>query len=293
MRTFYILAIFFTVSCLQACNIINPKEATPTYVHVDSFQFTNSNPAKYGSPSHNITCVWVYYNDNPVGVFDLPTTFPVLTTGNTGKLLLVPGITIDGLSAYQTQYPFYTGDTSTLTTNPGKITGYTPKTGYNTSATVGYIWDFETSNDFQNITGDSSIIRVTDPALVGTGNGVASGYIHLVSPDTNSENITQKKVPFTIGADYIEISYKNSMPFYVGVEVFDASGNIVTSSPEYVIGLNPSTTWKKMYVSLITQASKYLSLFPGSQFRLAIKAELPGGQADGYVLLDNIKYITN
>src|SRR5690348_12276879 len=64
---------------MQNCNTINPRETTPTYIHIDSFR------TKPGF-SHKITAVWVYYNNSPVGVFDLPATIPVMASG-TGKLL--------------------------------------------------------------------------------------------------------------------------------------------------------------------------------------------------------------
>lgn len=291
MRTLYILAAIFTIFSFPACNIINPKESTPTYVHVDSFQFVPGSYATEGSASHNITCVWVYYNNAPVGVFDLPCTFPVITNGNSGHLTLVPGITVDGVTAYQAQYPFYYGDTSTLTTNPGHIINYLPKTGYNSGAKYVFKEDFESANNFLKITGDTGIVSVTDPSLVFEGH--RSGYIDLKTANDSSENVFLTKVPFHTGQCYVEINYKNSTPFFVGIEGFDASGNPITSEPEYVVGINPSTTWKKVYVSLLTPSSKYIALFPGATFRLAIKSLVREDLSSGYVILDNVKYITD
>src|SRR5947208_2212519 len=112
------------------CNVINPHEPTPTYVHIDSFHFV-ANPTYVGTTiSHKITTVWAYYNNNPIGEFDLPCTIPVVTNGETGTLELAPGILINGLNSSLTAYPFYTLDTFRLPTMPGKIVNHTPVTEF-------------------------------------------------------------------------------------------------------------------------------------------------------------------
>jgi hypothetical protein len=291
MRTFYILAALFIGMCFEACNIINPKEPIPTYVHIDSFQFVPGNHNIEGSSSHKITCAWVYYNNNPIGVFDLPATVPVITNGNSGLISIIPGITVDGLNGYQSQYPFYAGDSATITSTPGQIITYLPKARYSSAAKFNFIADFENGNDFHSIIGDTGIVRVTDPSMVFEGTG--SGYIDLLTPNDSTVSVYQTSYTFPSGQGYIEINYRSNTLFYVGVEVFASDDKIIlTSTPDYIIGINPSANWNKMYISLSDMSSKYLSLFPGSRFRLAIKAVVQDGQSSGYVLLDNIKYIT-
>ena len=58
-----------------ACNLINPKEQVPTYLHLDRFTFSNPDSSYTGSSSHDIPSAWVYVNDQPVGTFDLPAPF--------------------------------------------------------------------------------------------------------------------------------------------------------------------------------------------------------------------------
>jgi hypothetical protein len=291
MKAFFIITVALIMVYTQSCNIINPKEQTPTYVHVDSFNFMQTSYQR-GSSSHDITSFWVYYNNQPVGVYGLPATVPVLTNGNKqGTLTFAPGITLDGINGYQQQYPFYSDDTITLVTNPGKVTYYAPKTGYDAASHFQFVEDFENTNGFIYVDGNDSITVTHDPVYKIEGNG--SGYIHLQSPDTTSENIYTKSFSYPSGPAYIEIDYKNSMTFLVGVEVFDRDNNLVTAEPDYILGLNNTSTPKKLYFSLIDFSTKYETLFPGGSFRLAIKAILPSGQSSGYVVLDNIKLITS
>ena len=109
----------------QGCNIINPVEPLPTYIHIDSFKF-QPNPSLVGlnlPTTHAISNVWVYYNDNPVGEFDLPCTIPIIATGSQ-QVQLFPGIIVNGLNSLTGIYPFYTADTFTLAAQPGNHVQY-------------------------------------------------------------------------------------------------------------------------------------------------------------------------
>ena len=50
--------------------------------------------------------MWAYYNNNPIGAFDLPCTIPVVTTGASGTLELAPGIAMNGQNDLLAAYPF-------------------------------------------------------------------------------------------------------------------------------------------------------------------------------------------
>jgi len=290
MKLKYLVIFLLGGIYLSGCKTTYSSAPVPTYVHIDSFSFS-SNPgdyAKYGSISHSINYVWAFYNNNPVGVFQLPVTFPIITSGSQGSLLLEPGITINGLTSFETPYPFYTADTSTLITNPGKIKNTQPITGYNQAATMRFIDDFEFGTQFTRYSSGSpdSIVKVTDPSMVYEGKG--AGYIDLKSTADSSEIISQKGFPMPAGDAYLEINYKCSVPFYIGGAGTDANGDIFPAY--YLIGIRPSDTWKKLYVSLQTLEATYTQ---ATTFYITIKTSVPSGQTSGYVLLDNIKVFTD
>ena len=171
-----VAATYLTVAGLgfSACNIINPKEEIPTYVHIDSFKFYNPNPNLTGSANQAITSVWAYIDGNPIGVFDLPATIPVLANG-TQELQLAPGVNNQGLKDYQLTYPFFAFHKESITATPGKVINITPETQYVPDLKY-WIEDFETSNSFSKLSGDTSIRRVTgqDSVLEGGGSGCIS-----------------------------------------------------------------------------------------------------------------------
>ena len=272
---------------LSACNIINPTENVPTYVKIDSVILDIDNPTLQGSAAHGITSIWIYYNNSPVGIFDIPCNVPVITEGERGTLSVAPGITLNGLVDLQPQYPFYSFDTITLNSIPGGTVNYTPTTSYTKAAKFPYKEDFEVSNSFVALTpeldNDTSISNARDKALVFEGGG--SGYIQLNTSYSFSESINTTGFPIPRGEAYLEINYKCSVPFEVGLYNTLNTGVDVY---EYIMGIKASDTWKKMYVELGTYTGKY----PGKDYKVLIKTSLPDGMSSGYVLIDNIKIVT-
>lgn len=288
MKLKYLLFLLPVAAFMGGCNVINPVEDVPTYVKIDSFNFKINDPSKEGSKSQNITSVWVYYNNNPVGTFDLPCNVPVITQGNSGTITVWPGISLNGLVDAQPQYPFFKFDTTTLYTNPGKVQSFTPTAEYITDINFPYKEDFEIGSSFQalypGIGNDTTIRRTADKQYVFEGGG--AGLIELSDAFYMSENISNTGFPIPQGEAYIEINYKGNVNFEVGLyNTLDVSGIDVF---EYIWGVKASDTWKKIYIELATYTGKY----KGKNHKVMIKAVLPEGQSQGYVALDNIKVVT-
>jgi hypothetical protein len=268
-----------------SCNIINPEEKTPTYVRVDSFRFLPQNYSLYGTSSHKITSVWAYFNNQLIGSFDLPATFPVIAD-KPGQLLLYPGIDFNGLKDLESTYPFYTFDSLTLNPQPGQVITPDAKTGYTTSAKMVWREDFELGNSFSKFNGDTGLVKTTDPANVFEGSG--AGYILLKNANGISENISSNNPAFqaTAGQNiFLELNYKCSIPFQVGLEADYTNGNIST---EYIGGVNAKDTWNKIYINL----NDFVNAHSGANYHVIIRASLDNGVSSGWVLVDNLKVIT-
>jgi hypothetical protein len=271
------------------CNIINPAEPTPTYVHIDSFTFTaNPHNPHTGSNSHQITSVWAYYNNAPIGVFSLPATIPVLTNG-TGTVSLVPGVSIDGLTAYQTKYTYYISDSSfSLIPHPGKIDTLKPNVRYTDSTHILWTEDFETGSSFVFNSGTDSMIRTIDPTKMFEG--AASGLINLPTATDSCIEYSNPYTPFAIpnGLPYLELNYKSNTTFYIGMQAYTGTNTPIGNSLEWMVGVNPSATWKKIYISL----ESYIGKYTYGSFSVCIHASVDAGQSSGYVLLDNFKVLS-
>jgi len=269
--------LLFTVLCQCGCTIINPTEKTPTYVHIDSFAFQ-------GTDLHDIRYAWVYYNNNPVGAFDLPATVPIIMSGP-GNVQVAPGISIDGRAERPVAYPFFKIYSTTLAEQPGKIINLLPTTGYYDSVKFSVISQFEAGiTKFAKCGGTTGMVAVSADSLKFEGTG--SGAVFLNSPSDSS--IDSTRVPFTVplGAAFIEFDYKTSVNFAVGIR--GTLANSVVTDVDYKAGVLPNTSWRRFYVNI----TSFVSTYQGGNYYLYIKTSMPSGQTSGRLLIDNIKLVT-
>lgn len=262
---------------MSRCKAIDPKEKIPTYVHIDSFTFETSD-------LHDIRYAWVYYNNNPIGAFDLPATVPVMTSG-TGEIKVLPGVPINGRSERPLAYPFYKGYTQTLNESPGQIITLHPSTRYFDSTKFMVISEFEAGiTKFAKVGGTATIISVSDPALVFKGSGTGAALLNTASDST----IDSTRTPFTVGlsAAFIEFDYKTTVNVAFGMK--GVLGGLVATDVEYLAGVLPNNKWSKFYLNITSFVNKY----QGGDYYLFIKTNVPSGQSGGQLLIDNIKLVT-
>lgn len=283
MRIFF-PAILLVLLVSAGCNIINPPESTPTYVRIDSFAFSGD-PAVTGSNSHKITNVYVYFDNAPVGVFDLPASFPVIMD-HPGTLSVLPGIDFDGLSGYAAIYPLYYGDTISLSPSPGMEQTVVPNTSYIQGTGLQSNEEFEqgvgSANSFTRLTGTVDLENTSDPAIVFEGHG--SGQIVLNTSDSATVIQRNGMSLLTNKNTYIELDYRSNCKIWIGMTVNENSGNFFA---QYIVGLNPRSEWGKIYIG----ADDFIGPHQGTNYKLMIHVERPAGVSDGYAYFDNIKVI--
>lgn len=278
-RILFILA----VACFlgTGCNLINPKEDIPTYVHIDSFTFSTPNPSLTGSGKQAITSVWAYLDGQNLGVYELPADIPVLMDG-TQELQLAPGVNEQGLKDFKLSYPLFAFYNTNITASPGNTITVHPETKYVEDLKY-WRTDFESGNTFQKYQGDTSI-RLVSGADSVFEDGKCGG-IFLYGTYTYAESFSD--ISFNPGTNgYLELHYKSNMPFAVGMLVALPDGSI---TPYYLAGVNPKDQWGKFYLNI----SQFTLKYPSAQkFAVIVRAVLENGQTEGYVLLDNIKVIS-
>lgn len=286
MKQLSVLLALLILLFLNACNVINPSEKIPTYIQIDSVQLLATNMAKHGSVNHKITDVWVYYNREILGPFELPARVPVLAEGH-GELQILAGIYDNGLTATRTKYPFYAVDTFSFTAAPAQVIKHTPKftyRGLDTTATVSYlIEDFEQGNIFtKRYNNDTTMIR-TD-AAADKFEGDWCGKIFFKDSVDNAECITSTSYlipPFKEA--YMELNYKCDVPFEIATEI-NYQGSLVNSS---ILNFKATDKWTKVYVSL----NGFSNTFQNGSFKFVIIAAKPSTTAEATLLFDNFKII--
>lgn len=283
MNRFFLIPVAAAMLAFAGgCNVINPAEKQPTYIAIDSFDF-QGNTNITGSNSHRINSVFVFLNNQSVGIYDLPATFPVIMD-KPGRLMFIAGVNYNGMRSYQLQYPFYLSDTVTLSpsTSAGETRHIVPVIHYNPAVKFSYMQDFENylSAPFINAGSDTTF-------TVGSGAEALEGKFGLItlnSTQDSSVNITRDEYDMPANTDlYLEMDYKSNIPITIGLQtLFDGD-----TKKAYIIGFNPRDTWGKVYVDLRT----FVSTYQGGVYKLLIRAVRTSGVAEGKVMIDNLKIV--
>lgn len=271
-----------------SCNIINPKEPIPTYLHLDPFIFNNPDSNFTGSASHQITSVKLFVGNATGGVYDLPCTVPLNITKDE-LISIVPMVNNQGMKSYVTPYPFYEMDSVVLKYAPGKVSNFTPKTKYlnvlNRSSFRLKI-NFEEGNFFRVLNGDTGIFLTNDAEKVIEGK--FSGMLYMDQNHKNTECVTTNYFDIPTSECWLELDYKCTVPFQVGFRAEDNSGNIKEA---YAVGFYPKDAANKVYINV----SNFTNQYPGyTRVYLKIRSSMDdddGKYKEGYVILDNLKVI--
>ncbi len=234
--------------------------------------------------------MWAYFNNNPVGVFDLPAQFPVIAN-EPGTLLLLAGIDYDGLRGYEVAYPFYLSNTMQLSPKPGSVIHYTPSTGYHETTRLAFSENFDAGvgrrNNFRPYSIDSTyLLNIIHPDT-NVMEGGGSGLIELNRNYDSSLVLSLPTANIQPGSDaYIELNYKGDMELRVGMySVLNSTGAAFTKE---IIGFKASSTWNKAYIGI----KEFISAYQGSEYRILIRADRATGSTDGKLYIDNVKLVT-
>ena len=252
-------ALFLTMT-LASCQKFKGSQTVPAYIHIESISL-ECDYDTYGANSTNITDAWVFVDDQIIGCFELPATFPVLQKGK-HKVSVYGGICVDGIGATRSYNIFYMPkeyeglnlvEDSIINLNP-VVTYYPIGEGVN----LAWKEDFETSNSLVATTdSDTSLIRMHGSEAWQSNNSFYSGEIVLPPDSLDFTVATSEELDFYSGLNGIysilEMDYKCNDDFFVGVMYF--KGGKLTKHP--LLQVVPTDTlnekpqrWNKIYVNI-------------------------------------------
>jgi hypothetical protein len=281
IKIFTIVILVCYASIWQSCNVVNTKEPTPFFIQVDSATVSSLDYGLHGATSSKISDVWVYYNNNLLGGFELPAKVPII--GELGGIVtLQAGVLRNGLQADRNRYAFYTLKNYPIDWAAGNSKKIIPDFQYVPFAMMkmNVHEDFELGNSFTKINEDTPIVRSNNAIY-----GAKCGWMALDSLHNQSENIIEQKLNLLQNkVYYLEIDYKCDVPITVNVLCTDASG---ITSIQPLGGMNPKPTWNKIYFDL----GALVSAVKAKEYNLIISSYLPNGTKTGSAFIDNIKII--
>ena len=276
--------IFLFPFLLTGCNIINPAEPVPAYIHIDKFSITPA-PA-LGTDSSKLTDVYVYIDNGYQGGYPLGATFPILESGP-HQMQFYAGIIINGISSTRTLYPFYDAYSQTVDLEPGKIINIQPVIKYSDNTECAWCESFDNAGVSLSGTDRSD----TNLIVLSSGNANnfegKSGAVYLDDAHPFFELFTDTSYDL-YGSNnvYLEMNYRCNNAFNVGMVAYSS-----TSTDQFSVEvINPKTTWNKIYIELTPSVRNYTTAYG---FKIFLGASKTEGVTNAEFYFDNLKLLKN
>lgn len=293
------LALFLGFS---SCKKFSGSQEVPAYIHIDSLT-VDCDYFTYGANTSNITDAWVYVDDQPIGCFELPATFPILEKGP-HKVTIYGGVCSNGIGDARGPYPFYQPkeypalnlvEDSIITLNP--VLNYFP---INESFKIAWNEDFENTNSMlPTDQSDTALYRISrdEGAWMSTYSFYSGGVV--LPPDSldfvvaTAEELTCHTDLLGTKACYLEMDYKTNDTVFVGIMYFEDYHlvqwplvKVLPTDKEHAV----PQEWKKIYINLATLLHVHES---ASYFKVYITSNLSVSDLYGqtpYTPLNETRY---
>jgi len=278
---------------LAGCDLINPEEDIPAYLHIDSMAVRTAGGGQEGTSSHKITDVWVRVGNNTIGVYEMPATIPVLQEGNK-EVTLRAGIKNNGIANTRGQYPFYVPVDTTVNLQPKKIDSLgTLTTQYADNISFDWLEGFEDSGNISVRNHDDANVHyqiTRDPDEVFEGN--ASLKAEFKANDTNQffevKMLDRLATNLPLNASmYVELNFKTNIEVTMGLIAMPATSGGVRKKRSKLILNETGDQWEKIYINIKRNVQRYA---PDKRIKVFFGATKSGGGPATFYM-DNAKLI--
>ncbi len=279
---------------LYSCQQLSPPLVIPAYGHVDSISYRfDTLLQSENSRWAGITDAWVYLDDNPVGAFQMPCTFPMIASNGMHTISIYPGIMMNGTADTRAKYPFYTYYTVNVNLTQGKTTRFSPTCTYTAFAHFAWLEYFSNgcSITSKNLASDTVMNRVV------TG-GFPCKYYGAAILDSN--NPTRYQSLYQGVSDTMTLPKNNTLPVYLELN-YNCNGGCLVGLYASVSGnalgyqlpasaflIPTGGLWQKIYINLEPMISSNPN---GEPFSVYFAMYRTPGSTQGYLYLDNIKLV--
>jgi hypothetical protein len=284
MRGIINTTLFFILSVsLIGCDIINPDEPAPAYIHVSSIDLT-TDYSKEGAASHKIKDAWVFVDNELVGIYELPAHLPVVEEGHQ-EVRIQPGIMQNGIAATRVSYPFYKAHDTTVELVPLKTDTFAPTVTYYRDGRFEFAWleDFESGHTFDSKKGSASMNRTpSNQTKDYLRNWIGEVILNSSTPEYSGSSLDRFSNPNNNREVYLELDYKCTIRFTVGI-TGDAFGQ---QSSTHKVTVNPQDEWNKIYIDFTKEVQEL-----SGDFKIFFLASKPDSVSSAELHFDNVKLL--
>jgi len=281
-KTFLPLTLLLT-ALLAFTGCPADAEVAPAFINFAGFNLET--PGR-GAATEAITEVWVFADEEIVGIFPIPARIPILRVGST-ELRFAPGIRENGISSTPDIYPFYGEVRQTLDLVPGESIDVGVRTiGYKPDVQFSIVEGFEAGETRAftvQIRGDT----ILEPSQDNVRSGDFSGKLYLDTETPLVEMASSQTFVDLLGNSnsvWLEVDYRSE-----AAVVFGVTGEVGGQpARNFDPGFVPRNEWTKIYFNLteiIVRANF------DNEVSLNFSALLPGDRTEAVVYMDNIKLL--
>jgi len=280
------LLVFAVAGMFSSCEVFNPAEQIPSYIHIDKISLTTT--SDQGSNSSKITDAWVYVDDQLIGAFELPVTLPVLNSGK-HNVVIKPGIKVDGIAATRAVYPFYQPYSASINLIPDSVITINPTLTYNSYTVFEWKEAFEDGgiSIAKTLFSDTTIGKTSDTSKVFEGS--YSGVVHLDATHDFFQGLSLGSFILPTGDSpvFLELNYKTNATIRVGLYANSTSSVMKLD----VLYINKSDKWNKIYINLNSAIARATN--SPDDFQVCIEVQKDSDVSSAEILFDNIKLVHN
>jgi hypothetical protein len=282
--------LFFSIAFLfYGCK---QEDLTPSWIKIDAFDLV-TNEETQGWDTHGIVDAWIFMDNQPLGVHEIPCVIPVLDEG-VHDFTIFAGIKNNGISSTRKRYPFYETYEVTTSLSKNDTLVIEPVITYKNSTSFAFIEDFENAgiSFVKGPVSDTNIVfiyQADEPEIVAYGD--KCGGIFLEGTDSLFTVFTEEFMNLPRGEEvYLEVDYRNDNSIAMGVLAKFPDGSVDEQAP--LLQMNPqeagSEVWKKIYIQLSENVSFNVNY---QTFEIYFLSLIDDGQSSAHIYLDNIKVV--
>lgn len=280
MKSTLSFSLLFLILFGSACR--KKDVGTPSYIYIPEFK-VNTTQAQ-GTDFVPMPYVNVFINDNSVGVYALPANFPVLQEGPV-KVEVFPMIkrfAREGVLHYSAMQPYSTQ----LDLQAMKTDTLIPEFSYYANAEFPWLEDFnDNSSSLYIKSGTIDTFYIENDAEISRDK---TPYMHIDMGDGESWFEIESQDLFDLPKDgreiYLEIDYRSTVPFAIGLYASSSTGVIAVPS---VSPFPTGTSWNKAFIYL---SDETINRSSDTRFRVYFRA-VNATVDDPHIYLDNIKLV--
>jgi len=267
--TFSFIITLVLLGCTKDSN-----NGIPAYVSISN-PILNVEPGQ-GSALHDIGTIWAESEGENFGVYEIPTVFPALVSGNR-QMILNAGVKQSGDFFVREIYPCFDPFIETFNFVQKDTLFVQPIFKYKTQTQFVLIEDFESSNILKGMNRTKS----SNPNNL---EGIA-GQLLLNQGAITGLGLMGSSIPLPrAGRTYIEMHFKATSNFWLGAQGFENGNKIFDDA---IIPLYSTEKWQKIYIEL----TFLLNFVDADEYAFYIRANLPPGATESEIFIDNFKVV--